>query len=137
MAVEYLSAQTGMRSAVPLAFVVAAVAGAVDSQRALGTPVVPDLGHAAAHYIAASRTWVDGRNCSAPVLVVASYPAVELAFRLLGDEPLGVFGPEPAAESLHEAIVPKESRRRELPVHVLVALAVGSSSHIVLGIEQC
>ena len=141
-AAECLAAQTMMRSVVPPAFVVAAVAEAADSQRAFGTPEVLDLDHymaeaAAAHNIAASRTVVECRNCSAPVLV-ASYLAVELVLQLLWDELLAACGPEPAAESLHEVIVPNESHRlAPLVLAAPVAPALENSSRIALEIQQC
>ena len=97
MAVESLVAQTTMRSVVPLAFVVAAIAEAADEWRVFGPEV--------AHNIAASRAWVDDHSCLAPVLV-ASYLAVELVLRLLWEAFLG-----PAVESPREAIVPRKSRR--------------------------
>ena len=131
-----------MQLVVPPASVVTAAAGAVDSQRVFGTPVVLYLDHSmaeagAAHSTAASRTWVDGRNCSAPVLV-ASYLAVAFALRLLRDEPLVAFGPELAAESLHEVIVPKESHRlAPLVLAAPVALALENSSRIALETQQC
>ena len=96
MAAECLAAQTKMRSVVTLAFVVAAVAEAADEWRVFGSLAVPDPGPEVAHTIAASRTWVDDRSCSAPALV-ASYLAVELAVRPLSE----AHGSEPAVESLH------------------------------------
>ena len=77
MVVACLAVQTVMQLVVSPASVVAAVAGAVDSQRAFGTAVVLGLDRSmaeavAVHSTVASRTRVDGRNCSAPV-PVASY----------------------------------------------------------------
>ena len=89
-----LAVHTVMRWVVSPASVVTAVAGAVDLQRAFGTPVVLGLDHdmaesEAVHGTAASHTWVDGRKCSAPV-PAASYLVVELVPQPLGDEPLAV-----------------------------------------------
>ena len=82
MAAECFAAHTMMLSVVRLPFGVAAVAETADEWRVLGTPAVPDPGPEVAHSIAASRTWVDDRTYSPPVLV-ASYLAVELALRPL------------------------------------------------------
>ena len=99
-------AQAVMRSVAPLALVVVAVAEAADERHVFGIPAVLNPGPQVAHSMAAPRTWVDARSYLAPVLV-ASYLAVELALRSL----LEAHGPEPAAESLHEVDVPRESRR--------------------------
>ena len=123
-----------------LVFVVVAVAadahvfGKLDSlySRIHGSAeAVPAVPGVQIHCLAgAAHTLVDG-HCYLALALAASHP-----MERSGEQVPAPADALPAVQLLREAIVPGESRRQELPELVLVALAVESSSHIVLGIQK-